>query len=168
MTSSTPADLDETIRIRLVVRDITLVGDPFRASRLFGLGIALRARFRRAGVLDDLNEAVRAMAIAADITPADDPGRAGRLSNLGLVLRTKFERAGTLGDVDEAVRVGTMALDAGGEDHPDRVNTLTNLGGSHTDLWNLTEAQRLSEEALDLAEAAGAWTAYAVAVFNLA
>ena len=48
------------------------------------------------------------------------------------------------------------------------INALTNLGGSHTDLWNLTEAQRLSEEALDLAEAAGAWTAYAVAVFNLA
>ena len=48
------------------------------------------------------------------------------------------------------------------------INALTNLGGSHTDLWNLTEAQRLSEEALDLAEAAGAWTAYAVAIFNLA
>ena len=48
------------------------------------------------------------------------------------------------------------------------INAVTNLGGSHTDLWNLTEAQRLSEEALDLAEAAGAWTAYAVAVFNLA
>ena len=48
------------------------------------------------------------------------------------------------------------------------INALTNLGGSHTDLWNLTEAQRLSEEVLDLAEAAGAWTAFAVAVFNLA
>ena len=48
------------------------------------------------------------------------------------------------------------------------INALTNLGGSHTDLWNLTEAQRLSEEALDLAETAGAWTAFAVAVFNLA
>jgi len=48
------------------------------------------------------------------------------------------------------------------------INAMANLGGSHTDLWNLTEAQRLSEEALDLAEAAGAWTAYAVAVFNLA
>jgi diguanylate cyclase (GGDEF)-like protein len=48
------------------------------------------------------------------------------------------------------------------------INALTNLGGSHTDLWNLGEAQRLSEEALDLAESAGAWTAYAVAVFNLA
>ena len=48
------------------------------------------------------------------------------------------------------------------------INALTNLGGSHTDLWNLAEAQKLSEEALDLAEAAGAWTAFAVAVFNLA
>ena len=48
------------------------------------------------------------------------------------------------------------------------INALTNLGGSHTDLWNLGEAQKLSEEALDLAEAAGAWTAFAVAVFNLA
>ena len=48
------------------------------------------------------------------------------------------------------------------------INALTNLGGCHTDLWNLVEAQRLSEEALDLAEAAGAWTAFAVAVFNLA
>ena len=48
------------------------------------------------------------------------------------------------------------------------INALTNLGGSHADLYNLTEAQRLSEEALGLAEDAGAWTAYAVAVFNLA
>ena len=48
------------------------------------------------------------------------------------------------------------------------INALTNLGGGHTDLWNLEEAKRLSEEALDLAEAAGCWTAYAVAVFNLA
>lgn len=48
------------------------------------------------------------------------------------------------------------------------INALTNLGGSHTELWNLAEAQRLSEEVLDLAEAAGAWTAFAVAVFNLA
>ena len=49
-----------------------------------------------------------------------------------------------------------------------QINALTNLGGSHTDLWNLGEAQKLSEQALDLAEAAGAWTAFAVAVFNLA
>ena len=48
------------------------------------------------------------------------------------------------------------------------INALTNLGGSHTDLWNLGEAQKLSEEALDLTEAAGAWSAFAVAVFNLA
>ena len=49
-----------------------------------------------------------------------------------------------------------------------RINALTNLGGSHTDLWNLGEAQKLSEQALDLAESAGAWTVFAVAVFNLA
>jgi two-component system cell cycle response regulator len=49
-----------------------------------------------------------------------------------------------------------------------RINALVNLGGCHTDLYNLTEAQRLSEEALYLAETAGAWTAFAVAVFNLA
>lgn len=49
-----------------------------------------------------------------------------------------------------------------------QINALTNLGGSHTDLWNLGEAQKLSEQALDMAEAAGAWTAFAVAVFNLA
>ncbi|MFL6629620.1 MAG: diguanylate cyclase [Vitreoscilla sp.] len=48
------------------------------------------------------------------------------------------------------------------------LNSLTNLGGSHTDLWNLGEAQKLSEQALDLAEAAGAWSSFAVAVFNLA
>lgn len=48
------------------------------------------------------------------------------------------------------------------------INALTNLGGCHTDLWNLAEAQRLCEDAMDRAEAAGAWTAYAVCVFNLA
>ena len=48
------------------------------------------------------------------------------------------------------------------------INSLTNLGGSHTDLWNLGEAQKLSEQALDLSEAAGAWSSFAVSVFNLA
>ncbi|MCK9689551.1 diguanylate cyclase [Scleromatobacter humisilvae] len=48
------------------------------------------------------------------------------------------------------------------------INALTNLGGSHTDLWNLGEAQKLAEQALDLAEAAGAWSSFAVSVFNLA
>ncbi len=47
------------------------------------------------------------------------------------------------------------------------INALVNLGGSHVDLYNLTESQRLCEEALDQAEAAGAWTAFAVAIFNL-
>ena len=48
------------------------------------------------------------------------------------------------------------------------INALTNLGGSHTDLWNLGEAQKLSEQALDLAESASAWSSFSVAVFNLA
>ena len=48
------------------------------------------------------------------------------------------------------------------------INALTNLGGSHTDLWNLGDAQKLAEQALELAEAAGAWSSFAVSVFNLA
>jgi diguanylate cyclase (GGDEF)-like protein len=48
-----------------------------------------------------------------------------------------------------------------------RINALVNLGGSHGDLYNLTEAQHLSEHALDLAEKAGAWTAFCIAAFNL-
>ncbi len=48
------------------------------------------------------------------------------------------------------------------------LNALTNLGGSHTDLWNLGEARQLAEHALELAEAQGAWSSFAVCVFNLA
>ena len=48
------------------------------------------------------------------------------------------------------------------------ITALSNLGGSHTDLWNLGEAQKLSEQALDLAEQAGAWSSFSVSVFNLA
>ncbi len=48
-----------------------------------------------------------------------------------------------------------------------RINALVNLGGSHGDLYNLTEAQHLSEQAFDLAEEAGAWTAFCIAAFNL-
>ncbi len=47
------------------------------------------------------------------------------------------------------------------------INALVNLGGSHGDLYNLTEAQTLSERVLDLAEEAGAWNAFAVAAFNV-
>jgi diguanylate cyclase (GGDEF)-like protein len=48
-----------------------------------------------------------------------------------------------------------------------RIFARVNLGGCHADLYNLTEAQALSSEAMDLAEAAGAWVAVAVAAFNL-
>ncbi len=48
-----------------------------------------------------------------------------------------------------------------------RINALVNLGGCHGDLYNLPEAQTLSEQAMDLAETAGAWAAFAVASFNV-
>jgi diguanylate cyclase (GGDEF)-like protein len=48
-----------------------------------------------------------------------------------------------------------------------RLMALVNLGGVHADLYNLVEAQALSAEGLDLAEAAGAWVAFAVAGLNL-
>jgi len=75
-----------------------------------------------------------------------------------------------LGQHDEMLRDFYDALAAANlcESPGPRINALTNLGGSHTDLWNLSEAQKLSEQALDLAEAAGAWTTFAVAAFNLA
>ena len=75
-----------------------------------------------------------------------------------------------LGQHDDMLRDLYEALAAANlcESPGPRITALANLGGSHTDLWNLGEAQKLSEQALDLAEAAGAWTVFAVAVFNLA
>jgi diguanylate cyclase (GGDEF)-like protein len=75
-----------------------------------------------------------------------------------------------LGQHDDMLRDFYKALNAATacQSPGPRINALTNLGGSHTDLWNLGEAQKLSEEALDLTESAGAWSAFAVAVFNLA
>jgi len=75
-----------------------------------------------------------------------------------------------LGQHDDMLRDFYQALAAARscESPGPHITALTNLGGSHTDLWNLGEAQKLSEQALDLAEAAGAWSSFAVAVFNLA
>ena len=75
-----------------------------------------------------------------------------------------------LGQHDDMLRDFYAALDAARAcDSPGpHINALTNLGGSHTDLWNLGEAQELAEQALELAEAAGAWSSFAVSVFNLA
>ncbi len=42
-----------------------------------------------------------------------------------------------------------------------------NLGCTHCDLYNLPEARRLLEQGLDMAEAAGAWHAFTVALFAL-
>jgi len=74
-----------------------------------------------------------------------------------------------LGQHDEMLRDFYEALNAanGCASPGPRLNALTNLGGSHTDLWNLAEAQALSERALDLAEATEAWSSFAVGVFNL-
>ena len=48
-----------------------------------------------------------------------------------------------------------------------KLSAIINLGCTHGDLYNLPEAQRLLEEGLELAEAAGAWHAFTVAVFGL-
>jgi diguanylate cyclase (GGDEF)-like protein len=48
-----------------------------------------------------------------------------------------------------------------------RISARVNLGGCHGDLYNLAESQALCDGAMELAEDAGAWIAFAVAGFNL-
>ncbi len=95
---------------------------------------------------------------------------ARRPSDLYICHNSRAITRKVLGQHDEMLRDFYQAMNAAKScDSPGpRINALTNLGGSHTDLWNLAEAQKLSEQALDLAEAAGAWSSFAVAVFNLA
>ena len=47
------------------------------------------------------------------------------------------------------------------------INSLVNIGSCHSDLFNLGDARAICEEALTLAEAAGAWTAVGLAAYNL-
>jgi diguanylate cyclase (GGDEF)-like protein len=74
-----------------------------------------------------------------------------------------------LGQADEMLRDfydAQAAAEACASPGP-RINALVNLGGSHGDLYNLHEALALSERAMDVAEAAGAWNGFAIAAFNV-
>ena len=95
---------------------------------------------------------------------------ARRPSDLYICHNSRAITRKALGQHDEMLRDFYEALNAAKacESPGPQLNALTNLGGSHTDLWNLAEAQKLSEQALDLAEAAAAWSSFAVSVFNLA
>jgi diguanylate cyclase (GGDEF)-like protein len=110
-----------------------------------------------------------ALALHLDIV-ARNADVARRPSDLYICHNSRAIARKVLGQHDEMLRDFYEAMNAAKacESPGPLINALTNLGGSHTDLWNLAEAQRLSEQALDLAEAAGAWSSFAVSVFNLA
>lgn len=110
-----------------------------------------------------------ALALHLDIL-ARGAGVARRPSDLYICHNSRAITRKVLGQHDDMLRDFYEAMNAAkacASPGP-QINALTNLGGSHTDLWNLAEAQKLSEQALDLAEAAGAWSSFAVSVFNLA
>lgn len=73
-----------------------------------------------------------------------------------------------LGDIDEMVRDFYRAQGAALQcaSPGPQINALVNLGGCHVDLNNLDEAFALSTQAMDLAESAGSWVAFAVGALN--
>ncbi|PVH70534.1 hypothetical protein DL98DRAFT_564136 [Cadophora sp. DSE1049] len=99
-----------------------------RGQALDILGIALRGRFIRNGVMKDIEEAVKSARAAVEATPHNDPERANRLGNLGNCLSKRFQRTGQIADIDEAIVLTGMALEATPPEHPDRARKLRNLG----------------------------------------
>ena len=123
-------DLDQiSAAVQVWQRILAAIPDhPNRAGILSNIGLALRARFERAGQLDDADAAIKAGRDAVAATPADHPDRPGHLSNLGLALQARFERAGQLGDLDDAIQAGQEAVAAAPAGHPRRAGCLSNLG----------------------------------------
>ena len=74
-----------------------------------------------------------------------------------------------LGDTDSALRHFYAASEAASQTGwaGPRITALSNLGGFHQELFNLDDARRLSEQALDAARAVGAKPALTTAACNL-
>src|SRR5437762_1050192 len=84
--------------------------NPDRAARLNSLGIVLRHRFERTGLLDDSNAAVEANKEAVRSTPHDHPNRMTHLNSLGIALQRRFERLGSINDLNAAVEANEEAV----------------------------------------------------------
>jgi hypothetical protein len=99
--------------------DATPTGHPDRGRRMHYLGIALRTRFGRVGVLADLDAGIRAVEEAIQTTAADQPEYATMLSDLGMALRARFERTGAESDLDAAIEANQEAVQATPAEDPD-------------------------------------------------
>jgi len=63
---------------------------PDRAGTLNNLGIALRRRFTRTGLMEDLDQAIEASEQAIELMSVDHPNRAAWLNNLSIALQARL------------------------------------------------------------------------------
>ena len=124
---------------------------------LSNLGIALRTRFERTGMLADLDAAVAAGRAAVEAALENSPNEPILQSNLGIALQARFRRIGQLADLDAGVEAGQRALAAASGDDFGRAPLLSNLAdalrarfertGVLADLDAAVEAGRAAVEA---------------------
>ncbi|WP_079423472.1 CHAT domain-containing protein [Streptomyces katrae] len=124
--SPDPGVLSHAVRLWQRIVQATPADHPYRADRLFNLGIALEDRYERLDDPADLDAIITVGRDAGTAGPADHPDRARRLGNLGNALRRRFERQGKAEDAEEAIRVLRLAADVS-IDALDRSVMLLNL-----------------------------------------
>ncbi|KAG8864291.1 hypothetical protein FRB96_006112 [Tulasnella sp. 330] len=84
---------------------------PNRSNSLENLGIALRARFVRAGDRADLDAAIKYHEQALELRPPGHSDRSSSLNNLAVVIQARFDQAGDRADLDAAIKYHEQALE---------------------------------------------------------
>ncbi|GAA0995860.1 hypothetical protein GCM10009555_090710 [Acrocarpospora macrocephala] len=150
---------DISYSIQLYQRILRVTPDDleWRAMWLSELGVALRTRFQRTGVLADLNAAIEAGREALHASLAEDRGE--YLNDLANAFQSRFERIGDIADLNSAIQLLTEATNILDDiELPIYLNNLGNAllarfgrsGGGE----DLDDAIRHLDQALALAQAA--------------
>ncbi|KAL4744388.1 hypothetical protein BDW72DRAFT_212734 [Aspergillus terricola var. indicus] len=131
-------DLEEAIELARHAIQFTPMDNPGRAGWLTNLGLCLRDRSLRTGVMSHLEEATNTARQAVEATPVDHPDQAGKLGNLSTILCDRYLRNGELTDLEEAINLAFRALQ------------LNNIGICLRNRYLRTGAMTNLEEAISL------------------
>lgn len=105
---------------------------------LRSLGIRLKDRYERTGILHDLQVAIALIAAAVRVTPHGHPNRAGLLHILGEIFARRYERTGNPQNLQAAIVRLAAAVEAIPLYHPHRVVLLGELGNHLSSRYDRT------------------------------
>lgn len=150
--------LERAIELYRQVVDSLPKDQPYRAGRIFHLGIAYGNKHQATGATEDLKQCISLYEDARKLLPKDHQKRPNLMENLGLAYRDRHLKTDSLEDIQLAIRLIEEAVDLTPKINPYRAGRVSNLGTLYGDKYKRTFDDGDLEKSLKLKEESSAET----------